>query len=70
MPDDPIIAEIRRIRAEYAAQFHGDLHAMCEDLRRRERESGRVYVALPPRRIEAEHTSDVASENATLAPAG
>jgi hypothetical protein len=66
MPDDPIIAEIRRIRAEYAAQFHGDLHAMCEDLRRRERESGRKYVTLPPRRIEPEHVSDAATKPAEV----
>ncbi len=41
MIDDPIVSEIRRIRREYAEQFDNDLHAICEDLRRQERESGR-----------------------------
>jgi hypothetical protein len=52
MEDDPIIAEIRRIRDEHAAKFDYDAHAIGEDLRRRQRESGRTYVSLPPRRIE------------------
>jgi hypothetical protein len=50
MNDDPIVAEIRRIREEHAKKFNYDLHAICEDLRRSERESGRKYVSFPPRR--------------------
>jgi hypothetical protein len=50
MCDDPIVAEIRRIREEHAKKFNFDVHAICEDLRRLERESGRVYVSRPPRR--------------------
>lgn len=50
MRDDPIVDEIRRIRQEHTDQFNGDLHAICQDLRRRERESGRQYVTFPPRR--------------------
>jgi hypothetical protein len=50
MCDDPIVAEIRRIREEHAKKFNYDLHAICEDLRRSERESGREYVSFPPRR--------------------
>lgn len=69
-PDDPIVAEIRAIRRAHAEKFKNDPHLICEDIRRLERESGRVYVTLPPRRIETEHTSDATSENATLAPAG
>ncbi|HUT89947.1 MAG TPA: hypothetical protein VMY37_10640 [Thermoguttaceae bacterium] len=41
MIDDPIVNEIRRIRRKYAELFDNDLHAICEDLRRQERESGR-----------------------------
>jgi len=41
MRDDPIVNEVRRIRQAYAEQFKNDLHAICEDLRRQERESGR-----------------------------
>ena len=43
MIDDPIVNEIRRIRHAYAKQFKNDLHAICEDLRRQERESNREF---------------------------
>ena len=49
MRNDPIVDEIRRIRKEHTRKFGGDLHAICEDLRRQERESGRQYVPSPPR---------------------
>jgi hypothetical protein len=48
---DPIVDEIRRIRQAHTDKFHGDLHAICEDLRRQERQSGRRYVSFPPRRV-------------------
>jgi hypothetical protein len=48
--DDPIVAEVRRVREELAARFNYDLRAICEDARRREATSGRRYVSLPPRR--------------------
>ena len=43
MIDDPIVNEIRQISRAYAEQFDFDLHAMCEDLRRQERESNREF---------------------------
>ena len=43
MIDDSIVNEIRQISRAYAEQFDFDLHAMCEDLRRRERESNREF---------------------------
>ena len=49
MYDDPIVNEIRRVRKQHTDKFGGDLHAICEDLRRLERESGRKYVSFPPR---------------------
>ena len=52
MRNDPIVDEIRRIRQEHTDKFNGDLKAICEDIRRQERESGRQYVTYPPRRIE------------------
>ena len=51
MINDPIVNEIRRIRQAYAAKFNNDLHAICEDLRRQERESGREF-RTPARRAE------------------
>ncbi len=53
MRNDPIVDEIRRIRQEHTDKFKGDLNAICEDIRRQERESGREYVTYPPRRIES-----------------
>lgn len=37
---DPIIAEVRKHRLEHTAQFGGDLHRICEDLRRLELQLG------------------------------
>ncbi len=42
---DPIVAEIRRIRDEYAARFNYDLHAMFLDLKEQEKRSGRTIVS-------------------------
>jgi hypothetical protein len=36
MFDDPIVAEVRRVRDELARQFNYDVHAMFEDLRKRQ----------------------------------
>jgi hypothetical protein len=49
MWDDPIVAEVRRIRAEHAARFRNDLEAIYRDLREREKNSGRTYVRFSPR---------------------
>jgi hypothetical protein len=49
MVDDPIVEEIRAIRHQLAAQFDNNIHRIAEDLQRKERESGRKYVTLPPR---------------------
>jgi hypothetical protein len=52
MNDDPIVAEIRKVRHEHAAKFNYDIAAIFEDIRRQEKESGRQYVSYPPRRVE------------------
>jgi hypothetical protein len=49
---DPIVEEVRRARDAYAKQFNYDLDAICEDLKRREKASGRPAVSLPPKQIE------------------
>jgi hypothetical protein len=51
MYDDPIVAEVRRIREAHAARFGHNLEAIVRDIQERERKSGRTYVSLPPRRI-------------------
>ena len=45
-PNDEILAIKRRL----AAQFDNDLHRIAEETRRRQRQSGRQVVSLPPRR--------------------
>ena len=32
MTDNPIVAEVRKARDDYAKQFHYDLDAICRDL--------------------------------------
>jgi hypothetical protein len=48
--DDPVVAEVRRVREELAARFNYDLRAIFEDARRRAALGERQYVTLPPRR--------------------
>jgi hypothetical protein len=36
---DPIVAEVRRVRDELARKFNYDVHAIFEDLRKREGET-------------------------------
>jgi hypothetical protein len=48
MPLDPILSEVRRIREEYAQQFHGDVRGLMDDLRRRHAASNRKSVTRPP----------------------
>jgi hypothetical protein len=53
MTDDPIVAEIRKIRHAHGAQFNNDIAAICADIRRAEKESGRQYISFPPRLVAA-----------------
>ena len=51
MWEDPIVAEIRKIRDEHAAKFNYDIAAICADYRRMQKESGHQYVTFGPRRV-------------------
>ncbi len=46
---DPIVAEVRAIREQHAAQFEYDLDAIYEDIKAWERASERTFASLPPR---------------------
>ena len=50
---DPLIAEIRAVRDEYAARFDYDVAAMFRDLRARQDASQRVYTHRPARAVAA-----------------
>jgi hypothetical protein len=51
MKPDPILAEIRRAREAFADKFDGDVRAMLADLRRRQKESGRIVAVRSPKRV-------------------
>jgi hypothetical protein len=46
MSNDPIVEEIRAIRHEQFQKFNGDIAAMCDDLRNRERQSSRERITF------------------------
>ena len=45
MKPDPIVEEIRKIKDSIAAKFHYDVRALAENLRKREKHSGRDVVS-------------------------
>ena len=47
---DEIIAEVRKIREEYAAEHNYDLDEIFEDLKREEASSSRRFVDLRQKR--------------------
>jgi hypothetical protein len=51
MWEDPIVAEVRRVRAAHAAQFNNDLLAIYQDLKIEEQKSGRKFTTYPARRV-------------------
>lgn len=46
---DPVVAEIRKAREEYARKFDYDFDRMCDDLQRRQKAFGARFVSLPKR---------------------
>lgn len=51
MKDNPIVAEVRRIRHEHAARFNYDMDLIVKDLKMQEQAGGRPCISLPPCRI-------------------
>lgn len=49
MWQDEILEEIHRIREQHAKSFNYDLDAIFEDWQKKQSESGRKIVALPPK---------------------
>jgi len=50
MYDDPIVAETRKLRDEYAQRFNYDLDAICRDLQEQQAQSDRTVVKRSPKR--------------------
>ena len=55
MWQDPIVAETRALRDEYARQFNYDADAIFEDLMAKQAMHPERVVSLPPRKFRAEH---------------
>ena len=50
---DPIVDEVRKVREAHAARFNYDLRAIYRDLKRQEKNSGRIFVSYPPRKCDS-----------------
>jgi hypothetical protein len=50
MWQDPIVAETRALREQYASRFGHDGRAIFEDILRRQAASGRQLATFPPRK--------------------
>jgi len=49
MWSDPIVEETRRLRESYAAEHNHDMDSIFQDILRRQKESSKKFVRLPPR---------------------
>ncbi len=50
---DPIVEEVRKYRMNHTRKHHGDLFAICVNLREIQKVSGHKVVRLTPRRIDS-----------------
>ena len=55
---DPIVEEVRAVRRDLLEEAGGDLHLLCEYLRKKEQEHKDRLVSRPPRRLVRKHKSD------------
>lgn len=65
MWDDPIVADVRAVREQLAAQFEFDVHAIFADLRARQVETGKRLVRRK-RALGAEHVAALDRHSAPL----
>lgn len=52
MTNNAIIDEIHAVRSEYGQRFGNDLHAICEDARKKQGHQGRRIVPANPKRAD------------------
>ena len=50
MWEDKIVEEVRLARDAYAGKFDYELHAICEDCRKHQKQSGHRIVTRAPRK--------------------
>ena len=53
---DEVLEEIYKIREEHAKAFNYDLQAICDDLRKKQAESGRKIISKPLKQLSKPHT--------------
>lgn len=51
MKRDYLVEEVRKIRDIHAKRFNYNLHEICLDLKKKEKECGHKIVSYPPKRI-------------------
>ena len=67
MWEDPIVAEVRWVRAAHAAQFNNDLLAIYRDLKAEEQRSDRHFASYPSRRVERAKRPSATAAGLTVA---
>jgi len=55
---DEVLEEIYKIREEHAKAFNYDLKAICDDLRRKQVQSGRKMISIPLKKKRLLHHSN------------
>ena len=55
MWEDSIIEEIHKHREDYLKEFNYDLHAICQDIRKKQDQSNRPVIAPKPRPCKQNH---------------
>ena len=48
---DPIVQEVRNARKAHSELFGNDIHKICEDLKKKEKNCGHPLVSLQPKYI-------------------
>jgi len=67
MSEDPIVSEVRQVREKLAREFNFDVHAIFEDLRKRQLQAGPRLVRRQ-RVKKAEQAAAPAHDSTTLHP--
>lgn len=56
--EDPIVAEVRKARDDYAKRFGYDLDAIYRDLKEKEQHGGREVVSFPADEARGRNAAD------------
>ena len=49
---DPIVEEVRAARNKHALRFNFNLHEICVDLKKKEKDCGHPIKSLPPKIVQ------------------